>query len=164
MGDRRQEVVRGSTRSSSPRILPRDLKPRPYGLCRADLATENSIVLRKGNTAICYVQTDSYRSRPSADIGGWQQYYTYDTKERQVMTSTTVITAPSHHTTGPLLWRLKDLPTLTGLSLRTVNRLRATGRLPKPDATFGRAICFKPSTIERWTESGGLCQEAHTTS
>jgi predicted DNA-binding transcriptional regulator AlpA len=71
------------------------------------------------------------------------------------MTSTTVIAAPSQHVATPLYWRLKDLPDRVGLSLRSINRLRATGRLPKPDATFGRAICFKPSTIERWVNSGG---------
>jgi predicted DNA-binding transcriptional regulator AlpA len=79
------------------------------------------------------------------------------------MTSTTMISAPTQHVVAPLYWRLKDLPTLTGLSLRTVNRLRATGRLPKPDAKFGRAICFRPSTIERWAESGGLCQQSPKT-
>jgi hypothetical protein len=59
----------------------------------------------------------------------------------------------------PLFWRLKDLPEVTRLSLRSINRLRAVGRLPKPDAVFGRALCFKPETIQSWVDAGGMTDQ-----
>jgi predicted DNA-binding transcriptional regulator AlpA len=93
-------------------------------------------------------------------LGVGHEIHTFDTTERHSMTSTTMITAPSQIAAERLCWRLKDLPALTGLSLRTVNRLRAEGRLPRPDATFGACLCWRPSTLERWAESDGLCQVA----
>jgi predicted DNA-binding transcriptional regulator AlpA len=71
------------------------------------------------------------------------------------MSIATVITANPRGITK-LYLRLKDLPAATAMSLSTVSRLRAAGRLPEPDAQFGRCLCWKPSTIERWAESGGL--------
>jgi predicted DNA-binding transcriptional regulator AlpA len=78
---------------------------------------------------------------------------------RRRLVMQTTITSSSQNSITPLYWRLKDLPQLTGLSLRTVNRLRAEGRLPKPDAVFGRAVCFRPETIERWAATGGMASE-----
>ena len=55
----------------------------------------------------------------------------------------------------PLLWRYGDLPHVTRLSLRTIARLRASKLLPEPDVRFGRALAWKPETIERWLETLG---------
>lgn len=78
------------------------------------------------------------------------------------MSNLTMITA-SPHRIAPFYLRLKDLPPVTALSLSTLCRLRRQGRLPSPDAQFGRALCWKPSTIKQWAESGGLCQESPRT-
>jgi predicted DNA-binding transcriptional regulator AlpA len=72
------------------------------------------------------------------------------------MSSATMITAPHSKGLAPLFLRMKDLPSATALSLSTVSRLRRQGRLPSPDAQFGRCLCWKPSTIERWVDAGGL--------
>ena len=76
------------------------------------------------------------------------------------MTSTTMTSVRSQHRITPLFWRLKDLPIATGLSLRTINRLRSQGRLPEPDAAFGRALCWRPSTISSWVDSGARARVA----
>ena len=68
------------------------------------------------------------------------------------MSIATVITANPHRI-APLFLRFKDLPTATALSLSTLARLRAQGRLPEPDAQFGRCLCWRHETIARWAES-----------
>jgi predicted DNA-binding transcriptional regulator AlpA len=65
-------------------------------------------------------------------------------------------TTPSLPNAEAVFWRLKDLPQVTGLSLRTIGLLRANGRLPKPDAKFGRSLCFRPATIREWAANGGM--------
>ena len=70
-----------------------------------------------------------------------------------------MIATPSQHNIRRVFLRSKDLPHATGLSPRTVARLRASGRLPAPDASFGRALCWRPETIQRWAATGGMADQ-----
>jgi predicted DNA-binding transcriptional regulator AlpA len=56
----------------------------------------------------------------------------------------------------PLYWRKSDITHATRLSASTIDRLRKSGRMPKPDLVAGRALCWKPETIISWIDSGGL--------
>lgn len=51
--------------------------------------------------------------------------------------------------------RLKDLPELTSLSARTISRLRAEGKFPKPDRRTTRIPLWRAATIRRWQEGRG---------
>jgi hypothetical protein len=53
----------------------------------------------------------------------------------------------------PLLVRLNDLPTLTRIGKRTIERLRASGKLPKPDLRVGKMPLWKVETIRDWIEA-----------
>jgi predicted DNA-binding transcriptional regulator AlpA len=72
---------------------------------------------------------------------------------------TATFATESQHKISRVFLRLCDLPEVTGLSLRTLNRLRAQNRLPSPDAQFGRALCWRPATIREWAETGGLADQ-----
>jgi predicted DNA-binding transcriptional regulator AlpA len=61
-----------------------------------------------------------------------------------------------------MLLRLEDLSIATRLSSRTITRLRASGRLPKPDFCYGRLPRWYPRTIERWLAGGGLSGDTAT--
>jgi predicted DNA-binding transcriptional regulator AlpA len=54
----------------------------------------------------------------------------------------------------PLL-RQSDLPRVLSCSLRTVERLRVSGKLPRPDLHLGRSPRWKRSTISAWIAGGG---------
>ena len=66
--------------------------------------------------------------------------------------------------TIPTLLRLKDIGRILAVSPKTVERLKASGRLPKPDADVGfgarRSPRWRPETIDRWIEieGGGRCR------
>jgi predicted DNA-binding transcriptional regulator AlpA len=54
------------------------------------------------------------------------------------------------------LLRMTDLIRVLNCSRRIVERLRSSGRLPKPDLYVGkRSPRWKPATIRRWIEEGG---------
>jgi excisionase family DNA binding protein len=48
-----------------------------------------------------------------------------------------------------------DLARLLVCDRRTIERLRAAGKLPPPDLKIGRLPRWKRSTIELWIERGG---------
>jgi len=58
----------------------------------------------------------------------------------------------------PLL-KLADLALALNCQLRTVERLKSSGRLPKPDLLIGtgsrKSPRWKPATIRRWIDEGG---------
>jgi predicted DNA-binding transcriptional regulator AlpA len=55
----------------------------------------------------------------------------------------------------PLL-RMADLTRVLNCSRRVVERMRAAGRLPKPDLVVGkRSPRWKAETIRTWIENGG---------
>lgn len=53
----------------------------------------------------------------------------------------------------PLL-KLNDLPPILGACRRTIERMRSSGRFPKPDLTIGRMPRWKVSTIRTWIDRG----------
>jgi predicted DNA-binding transcriptional regulator AlpA len=55
-----------------------------------------------------------------------------------------------------LLWRFNKVVDSTGMSRRTIERLRSAGRFPKPDLKIGKAPLWKPETIRRWIDEGGF--------
>jgi hypothetical protein len=54
----------------------------------------------------------------------------------------------------PLL-NFDDITTFLSCGLRTVERWKAAGKLPKPDLMIGRSPRWKPETIRRWVDGGG---------
>lgn len=50
-----------------------------------------------------------------------------------------------------------------GIAVRTVYDYRTTGRLPKPDAVFGRSPAWLPTTIERHAASLRPTANVHRT-
>jgi predicted DNA-binding transcriptional regulator AlpA len=55
----------------------------------------------------------------------------------------------------PLL-RISDLERLLACNRRTIERMRACGRLPKPDLLIGRrSPRWRVSTIQAWIDRGG---------
>lgn len=52
---------------------------------------------------------------------------------------------------------LDDLAVLLGTSRRSVERLRAAGKLPKPSIVVGsRSARWSRTVIQAWIESGGM--------
>jgi predicted DNA-binding transcriptional regulator AlpA len=55
----------------------------------------------------------------------------------------------------PLLSRA-DLARVLSVSLRSLDRLQSSGRLPQPDLFLGvRQPRWKSSTVRQWIENGG---------
>lgn len=54
----------------------------------------------------------------------------------------------------PIAVGTRDLPRLTSLSMRTIDRLRSSGRFPKPDKRVGRRSLWLVSTIRAWLGEG----------
>jgi predicted DNA-binding transcriptional regulator AlpA len=48
-----------------------------------------------------------------------------------------------------------DLERILQIDSRTIDRMRATGKLPKPDLFLSRMPRWKPETIRAWIEAGG---------
>jgi hypothetical protein len=66
-------------------------------------------------------------------------------------------TSPAAGTPAPverLCFRIRDIATATGLSQASVERLRASGKLPPPDLVVGRVPLWRVETIRRWVEGG----------
>jgi predicted DNA-binding transcriptional regulator AlpA len=51
-----------------------------------------------------------------------------------------------------LTWGLDDIEALTGLSRRTLERLRSSGKFPRPDLVVGRRVLWRPSSIQEWID------------
>jgi predicted DNA-binding transcriptional regulator AlpA len=52
-----------------------------------------------------------------------------------------------------LAYRLNETASSLGISIRSLDRARASGRFPPPDQRIGRCLLYKPSTIEAWLEA-----------
>jgi predicted DNA-binding transcriptional regulator AlpA len=61
---------------------------------------------------------------------------------------------PNNHV-DRLTLRLDELAASLGVSRSVIDRLRAAGRLPRPDLHIGKMSLYKPETIRRWIEDGG---------
>jgi len=51
--------------------------------------------------------------------------------------------------------RLDELAKVLGVSRRTLERERAAGRFPRPDAHLGKMPLWRPETLQRWLAGGG---------
>jgi predicted DNA-binding transcriptional regulator AlpA len=51
-----------------------------------------------------------------------------------------------------LLWSLDEIRSLTGLSRRTLERERSSGRFPQPDVRVGRRALYRPQTVRDWLD------------
>lgn len=69
------------------------------------------------------------------------------------MGSTTNNTDEMTGTVERLTYRLNELVTAIGVSRRTVEGLRSSGRLPRPDITIGRIPLWLRETIHVWLTS-----------
>jgi predicted DNA-binding transcriptional regulator AlpA len=52
--------------------------------------------------------------------------------------------------TSPIAYRQNDLPNVTRLSVRTIQRLRKTGEFPAPDRMVGRSPIWSAATVAAW--------------
>jgi predicted DNA-binding transcriptional regulator AlpA len=55
---------------------------------------------------------------------------------------------------APLL-RISDLQRILACDRRTIERMRAAGKLPPPDLHIGRSPRWREETIRAWIEGGG---------
>ena len=55
---------------------------------------------------------------------------------------------------GDRMWDTDEIAGFLNVSTRTVQRMIATGEIPKPDKTIGRMKRWLPSTIEAWIQEG----------
>jgi predicted DNA-binding transcriptional regulator AlpA len=53
------------------------------------------------------------------------------------------------------LLSVADLALVLNASRRAVERMRAAGKLPRPDLRVGKLPRWKPETIREWIERGG---------
>jgi predicted DNA-binding transcriptional regulator AlpA len=56
---------------------------------------------------------------------------------------------------APMALRIEEVADVLGVSRRGIERERAAGRFPKPDAIVGRMPLWKPETIRAFLERGG---------
>jgi predicted DNA-binding transcriptional regulator AlpA len=72
------------------------------------------------------------------------------------MTRPSAIASPEAATplVAPLL-SIADLTHILNAGRATVERLKSSGKLPKPDLKIGRMPRWKPETIRRWIDEGG---------
>lgn len=49
-----------------------------------------------------------------------------------------------------------DLQKILRVNRRTVQRMRASGRLPAPDLIIGQCPRWRPEVIREWLASGGV--------
>ena len=54
----------------------------------------------------------------------------------------------------PLL-TIDELAKALGVSRRSIERARARGAFPWPDARLGRVVLWRPETVAGWLEKGG---------
>jgi hypothetical protein len=54
-----------------------------------------------------------------------------------------------------LTYGLEELAAALGVSRRIIERERAAGRLPPPDARVGKRVLWRQETIKAWLERGG---------
>jgi predicted DNA-binding transcriptional regulator AlpA len=64
------------------------------------------------------------------------------------------VAAPPTDSLAPLL-SVADLARVLNGSRRTIERLRAAGKLPRPDLHIGTMPRWKAETIRCWIEGGG---------
>ena len=48
-----------------------------------------------------------------------------------------------------------DLARVLNLAQRTIDRLKTSGKLPRPDLHIGKMPRWRPATIRAWIERGG---------
>ena len=54
-----------------------------------------------------------------------------------------------------LALRLDEIAESLGVSRRSLERARASGKFPKPDIRLGRTVLWTPETIAGWLRKGG---------
>jgi predicted DNA-binding transcriptional regulator AlpA len=68
---------------------------------------------------------------------------------------TSKLTDAARPAVEPLLWNFAVACDRLGVPRRTLERLRAAGRFPKPDLHIGKRPMWRPETIRDWVERGG---------
>lgn len=66
------------------------------------------------------------------------------------------MSAPSKQEVPAPLWSVAEVAEYLNVSRRGVERLIASGKLPKPCVRVGRLPRWKPIDITRWAEGGGF--------
>ncbi len=68
-------------------------------------------------------------------------------------TDAAVIATDNHQHSAPLLLSAETVAELLGISIRTLWRLRAAGRLPRP-VRLGGSVRWRPEDIQAWIADG----------
>ena len=55
----------------------------------------------------------------------------------------------------PLAYRKRSAATMIGISVRTLERLLAAGKFPRPDAHAGKCPLWTRESLGRWIAEGG---------
>jgi hypothetical protein len=66
-----------------------------------------------------------------------------------------VLDRPAKPTAERLALRIDELADALGVSRRAIERERAAGRFPKPDAIVGKMPLWRPETVRSFLERGG---------
>lgn len=64
------------------------------------------------------------------------------------------VSAPGAPTAIEPLMGVADLARVLNVSRRSVERLRSSGKLPRPDLHAGKLPRWRPETIRRWINGG----------
>lgn len=68
------------------------------------------------------------------------------------------VSSPSENKQAPIitpLLSIDDVAATLACSRRLIERMRAAGKLPKPDLRVGKMPRWRAETIARWIEAGG---------
>jgi predicted DNA-binding transcriptional regulator AlpA len=71
------------------------------------------------------------------------------------MIKTTTDREPAKPMIEPLALRKRSAARLLGISERTIERLIAAGKFPRPDAQAGRCPLWTPQSLIQWIANGG---------
>jgi predicted DNA-binding transcriptional regulator AlpA len=47
-------------------------------------------------------------------------------------------------------YRIAEISAMTGINRRTLDRMKQSGKMPKPDLDLGKIALWKRTTIEKW--------------
>jgi predicted DNA-binding transcriptional regulator AlpA len=74
--------------------------------------------------------------------------------DRTVSKNDPITAAQSSASIAPLITK-GDLERILQIDSRTIDRMRSSGKLPKPDLFLSRMPRWKAETIRAWIEGGG---------
>ena len=65
-------------------------------------------------------------------------------------------------TSGRLTYRINELASMLGVSVKTLDRMRRAGEFPPPDQHAGRVLLWRVGTVESWLERSWNAKRSST--